>query len=97
MALTNNKEVDYIISRRFSIPVNKENILKYGILDAKYADQIPDQIVLTIPKDKNYLTKPEIFMLDLLSGYQWDRPINLLSMGGDINIGIKDYLMYEGF
>ena len=36
-------------------------------------------------------------MLDLLSNYQWDRPINLLSMGGDINIGIKDYLMYEGF
>jgi len=36
-------------------------------------------------------------MLDLLSNYQWDRPINLLSMGGDINIGIKEYLMYEGF
>jgi hypothetical protein len=50
-----------------------------------------------MPKDKEYLTKPEIFMLDLLSNYQWDRPINLLSMGGDINIGIKEYLMYEGF
>ena len=97
LQLTNDKEVDYIISRRFSIPVNKENVIKYGILDAKYADQIPDQIVLTVPKDKNYLTKPEIFMLDLLSGYQWDRPINLLSMGGDINVGIKEYLMYEGF
>jgi len=36
-------------------------------------------------------------MLDLLSNYQWDRPLNLLSMGGDINIGIKDYLMYAGF
>ena len=36
-------------------------------------------------------------MLDLLSNYEWDRPLNLLSMGGDINIGIKDYLMYDGF
>jgi hypothetical protein len=97
LQLTNDKEVDYIISRKFSIPVNKENILKHGILDAKYADQIPDKIVLTIPKDKQYLTKPEIFMLDLLSNYQWDRPINFLSMGGDINVGIKEYLMYEGF
>ena len=97
LPLTNGKEVDYIISRRFSIPVNKENVLKSGILDEKYADQIPDKIVLTMPKDKNYLTKPELFMLDLLSGYQWDRPINLLSMGGDINIGIKEYLMYDGF
>ena len=97
LPLTGGKMVDYIMSRRFIIPVNKENVLKYGILDEKYADMIPDQITLTIPKDKSYLTKPELFMLDLLSNYQWDRPINLLSMGGDINIGLKDYLMYEGF
>ena len=97
LPLSNGKNVDYIMSRKFIIPVNKENVLKYGILDEKYAHLIPDQITLTIPKDKDYLTKPELFMLDLLSNYEWDRPINLLSMGGDINIGIKDYLMYEGF
>ena len=95
--LSSGKMVDYIMSRKLIIPVNKENILKNGILDEKYADMIPEQITLTIPKDKDYLTKPELFMLDLLSNYQWDRPINLLSMGGDINIGLKDYLMYEGF
>ena len=97
LPLTGGKMVDYIMSRKFIIPVNKENVLKYGILDEKYADMIPDQITLTIPKDKSYLTKPELFMLDLLSNYQWDRPINLLSMGGDINVGLKEYLMYEGF
>ena len=97
LPLTGGKMVDYIMSRKFIIPVNKENVLKYGILDEKYADMIPDQITLTIPKDKSYLTKPELFMLDLLSNYQWDRPVNLLSMGGDINVGLKDYLMYEGF
>ena len=97
LPLSNGKNVDYIMSRKFIIPVNKENVLKYGILDEKYADLIPDQITLTIPKDKDYLTKPELFMLDLLSNYEWDRPINLLSMGGDINIGLKEYLMYEGF
>ena len=97
LPLTSGRMVDYIMSRKFIIPVNKENVIKYGILDKKYADMIPDQITLTIPKDKEYLSKPELFMLDLLSNYQWDRPINLLSMGGDINIGLKEYLMYEGF
>jgi hypothetical protein len=95
--LSSGKMVDYILSRKFSIPVNKENVLKYGILDEKYADLIPEEIILTIPADKDYLTKPELFMLDLLSNYEWDRPISLLSMGGDINIGMKDYLMYDGF
>ena len=95
--MTSGRKVDYIASRRISVPVNKENVIKYGIVDAKFADQIPDSIVLNISKDKDFITKPELFMLDLLSGYQWDRPINLLSMGGDINIGIKEYLEYEGY
>ena len=95
--LTSGRMVDYIMSRRISVPVNKKNVIKYGILEEKYADLIPDEIVLAMPADKDYITKPELFMLDLLSNYQWDRPINLLNMGGDINMGIKDYLMYEGF
>ncbi|MCD8313031.1 MAG: DUF2723 domain-containing protein [Bacteroidales bacterium] len=95
--LTSGRKVDYIISRKISVPVNKENVLKYGILPEKYADQIPDEIVLTMSKDKDYLTKPELFMLDFLANYKWDRPLNLLNMGGDLNMGIKDYLMYDGF
>ena len=91
------RKVDYIVSRRFSIPVDKENVLRYGILDEKFADRIPDEIVLEIPKGKDYISKPELFMLDLLSNYRWDRPIHMLSGGGDINMGIKDYLMYEGY
>ena len=95
--LTSGRMVYYIMSRKISVPVNRENVIRYGILEEKYADLIPDEIVLTMPADKDYITKPELFMLDLLSNYQWDRPINLLNMGGDINMGIKEYLMYEGF
>ena len=95
--LEDGTRVDYIVSRKISVPVNKENVIKYGILPESMKDSIPDTILLQIPKDKNYLSKPELFMLDLLDGYQWDRPINLLSLGGDINLGIKDYLMFDGF
>ena len=95
--MSSGRKVDYIASRRISVPVNRENVIKYGIVDAKFADQIPDSIVLNISQDKDFITKPELFMLDLLSGYQWNRPINMLSMGGDLNIGIKEYLEYEGY
>ncbi len=95
--LTSGKMVDYIMSRKISVPVNKENVIKYGILDEKFADRIPDEIVLEMPQSKTFITKPELFLLDLLSNYQWDRPINMLSMGGDLDIGQKSYLMYEGF
>lgn len=97
VTLSSGAKVDYIISRKISMPVNKENVLKYGILSEEFADQIPDEIVLTISPKKDYLTKQELFMLDLLDGYEWDRPINVLGMGGDLNMGIKEYLMWDGF
>ncbi len=97
IALSSGKKVDYIVARKLVIPVNKENALKSGIVPAKFADQIPESITLEIPAEKNFLTKPELFMLDLLSNYQWDRPINMLNQGGDLDIGLKDYLMFDGF
>ena len=95
--LTSRRKVDFICARKIVVPVNKENCLKYGIVPESLADAIPETITLTMSEDKNYITKPELFLLDLLSNYQWDRPLNLLNMGGDLNIGIKDYLMYDGF
>ena len=91
------RKLDYWISRKMIIPVNKENCIKSGILSEKFASEIPDSIVIQIPESKNYLSKPELWMLDFLSTYQWDRPVSMLNQGGDLNIGIKDYLMYEGF
>ena len=97
VATASGKRVDYFPTRKFSIPVNKENCLKSGIVAPEYADQIPDSIILEISPDKDYIDKPELFMLDLLSNYQWDRPINLLNFGGELKIGIKDYLHFDGF
>ena len=97
LAMTSGAKVDYIMSRKISVPVNKENVLKYGILSPMFQDVIPDNIILEIPPEKDYLTKPELFLLDLLSNYEWDRPINFLNMAGDLQVGIKDYLMYDGY
>lgn len=97
LTLQDGRRLDYWAARKMIVPVNKENCLKYGIVSEKFADQIPDSIVLEIPKSKNYLTKPELFVLDFLSTYKWDRPLNVLSNGGDLNIGLKDYLMFDGY
>ena len=97
VALSSGRKVDYIPARKIIVPVNKENVLKYGILPPEFADAIPESITLAIPKGKDYLSKPELFLLDLLSGYDWSRPLNMLNQGGDLNVGVKDYLFYEGY
>ncbi len=93
--LTDGSKINYICASKLIMPVNKENCLRYGIVPEKFADLIPDEIVLTIKN--RYITKPELFLLDLFSNYEWDRPINFLSMGGDLEVGQKDYLLYDGF
>ncbi len=97
LVYSDGRRCDYWPSRKVIVPVDKENCLKSGIVSRKFADEIPDSIVLEIPKSKNFLTKPELFVLDFLSNYKWDRPLNMLNEGGDLNIGLKAYLMYEGF
>ena len=95
--MSSGRRYDYIASRKIAVPVNKENALASGIVSPAMADRMLDTLILQIPADKDFLTKPELFVLDFLSNYQWDRPFNVLSNGGDINIGIKEYLMSDGF
>ena len=89
--------MDYLCSRKISVPVNKANAIASGIASAADAERMQDEIVLEISPNKNYLTKPELFMLDLLSRYQWDRPIHMLNMGGDLNIGLRNFLEFQGY
>ena len=63
--LESGRKLDFICARNIVIPVNKENCLKYGIVPEKFADEIPEQIMLTMSKDKNYISKPELFLLDV--------------------------------
>ncbi len=94
--LEDGKLYNYFAARELLLPVNKENVRKYNIVPEKYMDQVPDTITLTISSGKRYLDKTELMILDLLSNYNWDRPLYLNQKAGDVNIGIKDYLMYAG-
>lgn len=84
-------------ARKLIVRVNKENALKSGIVSESEIDQVPDSIILNIPEGKRMLGKAELTILDLIANYQWDRPIYFAAMGGDLEIGIIDYLEYDGF
>ncbi|MFA6676792.1 MAG: DUF2723 domain-containing protein [Bacteroidales bacterium] len=91
-----NESLDYIPSKHLRIPVNVENVKKYGIVAPEDYDKILDTLDIVYSKDKNNLTKPELMMLDLFAHYNWDRPIYFVSMGGDMNVGEKNYLQFDG-
>lgn len=90
--------VNFLPVDKITIPVNKENAVKYGIVSAKDADKMVDEIVIKI--DKRQLYKPDLLLISLFAEYNWDRAI-YFSGGGisdPVNVfWLSDYLENNGF
>lgn len=84
-----------ITSKTIRIPVNKENVKKYKIVPENQYDNILDYIELTINEDA--IQKSDLITINLLSNYQWDRPIYYVSKNGDGDYNIGKYLRDDGF
>src|SRR5574344_91347 len=88
---------DFLVAHKLRLPVNIENVKKYGIVSEADYDKIVDTVELDIPQNRNSISKTELMILDFFSNYQWDRPIYFVSQGGDLDIGLKNYLQFDGF
>ncbi|MXV38404.1 DUF2723 domain-containing protein [Flavobacteriaceae bacterium Ap0902] len=106
MALINELKMVYssgidnvLPTNKIIVPVNKQKVLENGIVNQRYADQIVPNLVIEL-KNRQIGYKNELFMLDVLANYDWDRSIYFSSGGlyDDVNIFyLNDYLAYEGF
>ena len=77
------------------IPVNKENVLKYGIVAQKDADKILPYIDITVDRA---VAKNTLLMLDILNNFNWERPIYFTGGSNTDSeyIWLKDYLQLDG-
>ena len=82
-------------TNKIRIPVNKENVLKYGIVAQKDVDKIVPYIDITIDRA---IGKNTILMLDILNNFDWKRPIYFTggSNSDSEYIWLKDYLQLDG-
>lgn len=83
-------------SKVIRIPVNKENVLRNGIVPEKDADKIVDEIFINLKSGVVY--KNRLLMLDIIANNNWERPIYFSggSFGDDDYLWMKDYLQLEG-
>ncbi|MFY0630177.1 MAG: DUF2723 domain-containing protein [Flavobacteriaceae bacterium] len=83
-------------SNKIRIPVDKEEVLRNGIVAQKDADKIVDYIDITI--DDRGLTKNRILMLDILANNKWKQPIYFTggAFADEEYIWLKDYLQLDG-
>ncbi len=92
----NNQTMYLYPTRYIRVPVNKENVLKYGIVSPKYADKIVDEIILDVGDNGVY--KANFAMLQQLANNDWKRPIYF--SGGSFRdedyLYAKNYLQLDG-
>ena len=94
--LGNGQQVNVIPVRNFKVPVDKTKIINSGLVDAKDANMIVDNIQWKL--NGNYVTKNHLVVLDMLAHFNWDRPIYFsITMGKDSFYGLEEYFQQEGF
>ena len=91
-----NLDIVYYPTNKIRIPVNKENVLKSGVVKEKDSALIVDYIDIDLPQSA--LPKNRILMLDLIANNDWERPIYF--SGGSFDraeyIWMKEYLQLDG-
>ena len=83
-------------TKSFRLPVNKQAVLKSGVVSLKDQDKIVPYIDVTIKDEVIY--KNRLLMLDIIANNNWERPIYFSggSFGDDDYLWMKDYLQMDG-
>tara|TARA_B110000285_G_scaffold233992_1_gene309464 strand:- start:2870 stop:5503 length:2634 start_codon:yes stop_codon:yes gene_type:complete len=86
----------YYPNRKIRIPVNKENVLKSGVVKPEDTHKIVPYIDIDLPESA--ILKNQMMMLDIIANNDWERPIYFT--GGSFSdseyLWMKKYLQLEG-
>lgn len=87
----------YLPTRRLYIPVDKDKVIANGTVAPEDRDKIVDRVYINIPKEKNYLVKDELAILDVLGSNLWERPVYFaVTVRPEKMFGLQDYMQLEG-
>lgn len=81
--------VDFIPSRTIAVPVNRENVLRSGIVRPEDAHLILDTIYIKLKDDA--LTIGDLVQLDIIANNDWTRPIYFSSYSLSTTLGLTTY------
>ena len=87
---------NFLPTKNLKITVDPQQVLSTNTVSATKKDQIAPVVEWTY--NKNYVTKTELAMLDILAHNNWKRPIYFaITVPSDNYIGLDNYLYNEGF
>ncbi len=87
----------YIPGKVLEFKIDKEAVIRNKVVRPQDYDKIVDTMVIDL-SDKNYISKDEMMVLDLLANNRWERPIYYaITVGQSKYLNLQDYFQVEGF
>ncbi|MDR1699284.1 MAG: DUF2723 domain-containing protein [Prevotellaceae bacterium] len=93
-SVLDDSDRNFMPSRNLYLTVDKDLVLKNGVVLPQKADSIVDRINITLGSS---IAKNEYMVLQMLQDNDWKRPIYYATtVGSEANLGLPDYLQLEG-
>lgn len=90
-----NEQIDYIPSKKFKLMVDTAAVFKSGYLSRDMANKVVPQMDWSI--NRNYITKADLMILDLLANNNWKRPIYFaITVSHENYLNLDQYLQMCG-
>ncbi len=87
----------YLPKKIIHFKVDKEAVIRNKVVREQDYDKIVDTITIDL-SDRNYLSKDEMMILDLLATNNWERPIYwAITVGQNKYMNLEEYFQVEGF
>jgi hypothetical protein len=94
--VSQTETANYLPTKNFKITVNKDSVLRYGVVPDSEKSKLADTIKWKYTS--NYVMKDNLAMFDILTHNNWKRPICFtVTVGPENLIGLQPYLYKEGF
>jgi hypothetical protein len=91
------QDYNVVPSRNFIIKVDREAVLKSGIIPAGMDSLVTDRMTFSLKRGASSLEKKDLMILDILATNNWERPIYLNNTSmAQINIDLEKYSIQEG-
>ncbi len=88
-------QINFFASNKFALPIDSAEMIRKGVIAPKDASRIVDVIKWKTPK--TYALKADLMVLDLISTFDWNRPIYFaITVGSDGYNKLEDYFQLEG-
>ncbi len=87
--------IDYIPTRNFRLPVDRQRVIENGTVHESLVDKIVPSIEWTW--ERPFVVKNQFIALNIIANTNWERPIYFVSGGTDDALGLEEYFQLEGF